>query len=457
MLVEEERPLADAAERHVTRWIEAHVGGKVLRIVRQGRWRPAWHVDVERDGCTLELYVRGERVENFLPYSLEREFGIWRLLEAGGLRVPHVHGLIEELPGIVMDRVAGRSNLATADSAEDVEAVRRQLAAQMVQMHRLDIAPFVAAGLRLPDSPRALTLSQFDDILARYKAERRRADPLVAFAARWIERNAPSSARPACYTACDAGQFLFDGAELTALMDFELSVIGDPMMDLAALRIRGQWEDLGDIPSFYALYEAAGGWPVDLPAIRFHTAAFALAGTMASCLCMEQFLAAPQPDADYVEYLVWIVWEAKQALEAIAECIGVTLEPPAPPPVHHGWADAPIFAIASMVGELSEADPVAAYRKNVQRSLTAYLERIALYGPKLEADYLADVARMTGAAPADVAEADRLLEAFVDAAGPEADEALLRLLHANVCRRAFLLAVPGSLYLNGLVRPLLPV
>ena len=89
MLVEEQRPLADAAERHIARWIEAHVGGRVVRIARQGRWRPAWHVDVDRDGRTLALYVRGERVENFLPYSLEREFRVWRRLEAGGLRVPH--------------------------------------------------------------------------------------------------------------------------------------------------------------------------------------------------------------------------------------------------------------------------------------------------------------------------------------------------------------------------------
>ena len=36
MLVEEERPLADAAERQIARWIEANVGGRIVRIVRQG-------------------------------------------------------------------------------------------------------------------------------------------------------------------------------------------------------------------------------------------------------------------------------------------------------------------------------------------------------------------------------------------------------------------------------------
>jgi hypothetical protein len=330
-------------------------------------------------------------------------------------------------------------------------------AAQMVKMHGLDIAPFLAAGLRLPEDARGLTLSQFDDIHARYLKDRRRPDPALAFAAGWVLRNAPAATRPACFTACDAGQFLFEGGELTAMMDFELSVIGDPMMDLAALRIRSQWEDLGDIASFYKLYEQAGGYSVDLSAIRFHTAAFALAGAMASKLCMEQFLSAPQADANYVEYLVWIIWELKQALEAIAECTGVTLDQPELPPARAGWLDDPLFALTRGVEVQPEGDALALYRKQVQQSLAAYLHRVAGYGAHVEDTYLDDAGALLGDRPQTLADADALLERHVEQAEATQDERLLRLLHAHVSRQALMLAVPGSPYLNGLLRPLLPI
>ena len=41
--------------RAITAWLTANVGGDVLRISRQPRWRPVWFADVERDGEVLEL------------------------------------------------------------------------------------------------------------------------------------------------------------------------------------------------------------------------------------------------------------------------------------------------------------------------------------------------------------------------------------------------------------------
>jgi aminoglycoside phosphotransferase (APT) family kinase protein len=449
--------MADDSERTIAGWIEREVGGRVIRIERQGRWRPAWHVDVERGGETLKLYVRGERIENFLPYSLEREYRIQRLLEAGGVRVPHVHGYIGELPGVVMDRLPGRSNLLTADSDADREAVRRDLVEQMALMHALPVEPFIEAGLRAPDTPRGITLSFFDDVWDNYRRNRRRPDPAMEFVAKWVFRNAPDAAEPLRYVACDAGQFIFEGPRLTSMMDFELSVLGDPMMDLAALRIRDQWEKLGDLPSLYRLYAERTGRAVDLQLVRFHTASFALGGAISSALCMEQFLAAPQPDADYVEYLIWVVWELKQALAAVAEHAGISLPEIEPPPARPGLLEEPLFALRAAVATEPEGDGVEAYRKRVRQSIVTYLDRVAAYGGSLEADYLADAAGVLGRRPASSREADEMLEAHVEAAGPEHDARLLRLFYAQVSRQAFLLAAPDSPYLSGLVCPLIPV
>ncbi|RYD41686.1 MAG: phosphotransferase family protein, partial [Verrucomicrobiaceae bacterium] len=60
--------LGDQAEALITRWVDENLGAKVVRVDRQGRWRPAWFVEAQRDGQPLRLYIRGERTENFLPY-----------------------------------------------------------------------------------------------------------------------------------------------------------------------------------------------------------------------------------------------------------------------------------------------------------------------------------------------------------------------------------------------------
>lgn len=42
-------------------WIEKELRGKIVRGERQPCWRPAWFLDLERDGEVVPLYCRGER------------------------------------------------------------------------------------------------------------------------------------------------------------------------------------------------------------------------------------------------------------------------------------------------------------------------------------------------------------------------------------------------------------
>ncbi len=444
-------------EALIVAWIADNLGARVTRIEMQGRWRPAWFVDAERDGERLHLYVRGERTENFLPYGLRREYEVHRCLEQGGIRVPHLYGFIEDLPGSVMDVVPGRPNLGTCDDPQDKDAVLGQLAEQMVAMHALDPQPLVDAGLRLPTEPRDVTLSLFQDFYDNYAARHQRPDPLLEFCAQWVLRNAPEASEPARVIACDAGQFLFDGDTLTAMMDFELSALGDPLMDLAALRIRGQWEDLGDIPAFYRRYEAVSGRPVDMQKVRFNTAAFSLAGALASAICVDQFLEAPSENADYVEYLSWVTWEVKQAIEAIGEYLGIALAATELPEPANTGLDEALFAMGAALESGAGGSAVDEYRHRVRVSIHAHMQLVNAYGPAFEEEYCGDVADLLGRTPQSVAEADRWLEDFVRSAGPDADETLLILLHRRVCRQAWLLAVPGSYYIAGLTEPLKPI
>lgn len=445
--------MAAEPEAIIQSWIKTRLGAAVLSIERQGRWRPAWFVDAEKGGEKLEIYVRGARL-GYVPYDLPREWRIHRLLESGGVRVPRLYGYIDEIPAIVMARVAGRSNLGTADSEADRASVREQLAEQMALMHGLDAAPFRQAGLRWPSDPADTTLSFFNDVHEIYRTNRRRPDPRFAFIGRWLERNPRVYCDTPHYIACDAGQFMFDGPRLTAMIDLELSILGDPMADLAALRVRGQREPLGDLPSLYRLYGEKRGRAVDFDAVRYQTIAFAAAGAMASVLNVEKYLANPTPDEDYVEYLTWVEWQLKQAYEAMAEYLGWELIPFQPPLPETNWGHDALEALANNLAALDETGTSAAYRKRIAQSGASYLDRLLTVGRQCEADYLNDAKTILGWRPKDSREADALLEEHVLRAGAEEDESLFHLLHAAVARRCFLLATPSSLYLDGLIKPL---
>ena len=97
----------------VVEWIEQNVG-PVRRITRQGRWRPAWYVEAEDDGRPLELYVRGGRGGRFPPLPPSFEAELLGVFAEAGVKVPRVYGFIDEVPAIVMEKLAGRPNIATA-------------------------------------------------------------------------------------------------------------------------------------------------------------------------------------------------------------------------------------------------------------------------------------------------------------------------------------------------------
>jgi hypothetical protein len=101
----------ERAAQHVIDQLQADLGGEVVAIRRQARWRPAWFVDLRRDGQLQELYVRGARTDMRPIFPLEHERRMQELLGSMGIPVPQVHGYLRDPPAIVMDRVAGEHRI----------------------------------------------------------------------------------------------------------------------------------------------------------------------------------------------------------------------------------------------------------------------------------------------------------------------------------------------------------
>jgi aminoglycoside phosphotransferase (APT) family kinase protein len=414
----------DEIQARVVAWIEAELG-PVRHIERQGRWRPAWYVEAEVQGQPQQLYVRGAREGGWPPAPLAYEARIQQLFAAEGVKVPHVHGFIEDVPAIVMARAPGRPNMATAASEAVRDRLREQLADQMLKIHGIDPARVEVLGSPTPTDPRELTLNHYRPLERLYLSRDRLPAPDMAFARRWIDRNVPPCVEGPCVITFDAGQFIFEGDELTAMLDFELAGVGDRHVDFAALTTRTRFEEIGDLEAFYELYRRRGGPALDRRRIKFHRVCF----TLATPLQIACELAHPETTAEYFELVWWQILSMSDVLKEIGENMGVTLPvEPTPPaaPTRNGML---LEALTRVVDSLPASDDAYVQYRLFNLGLAVkYLAGYEGGRTAYETRYLSDVEGFVGRRPADLWEADVLLETFVQTAGPELDLSLLKTL-----------------------------
>ena len=235
----------DAAVERIRAFVEATTGGRVLRMERQVRWRPAWFADVEIDDKVIEVHLRGDRTGDVAIFpDLKREADIIRLLHRHGIPVPAVHGYLADPPCIVMESIKGTRDLSGLSPSEQ-SAVGREYMTAVAAMHQLPIEAFAGIGIEVPQGAEGIALVGLKAYLPHYLRTKRRPEPLLEFVIRWIRRNVPRHRTQASFIQFDSGQFLVHEGRMTGLYDFEFSMIGDPLVDLATMGMRNTIEPLG--------------------------------------------------------------------------------------------------------------------------------------------------------------------------------------------------------------------
>jgi aminoglycoside phosphotransferase (APT) family kinase protein len=430
------RDAIDPGWRRAFEWVERELGGRIVRWERHPRWRPAWYLDVDRAGELLPVYFRGDRgALDHGVYPLEHEMKVLQLLERHELPVPHVYGFCPEPRGIVMQRCPGRANLATAESEAERVSVLDHYVELIARMHRIDLAEAEAIGLEGPRTPEALGLGDLEHWERAYRREKRRPEPMIEFTLRWLRRNVPRHRDRAALIQSDSGQFLFDRGRITALHDFELAYLGDPMAEFAGLRNRTLSEPLGDLRRAIRRYEELTGEPADLRAIDYHTVRFGLATPLSTA----HLVADPPPGVELVQYLAWYLVYGRLCIEVMAQIGDTRLQPielPKPVATRHSGAHA---ALVAMLAPTEGSDPIQAYRTRTAERVARTLQRAELYGPALEEQNLDEVGALLGRRPRSWSDAERELEGFVSSAGPQADAALLGYFHRHFQRQEALL------------------
>ena len=432
-----ERGEAGAEEQRMLGWIEQRIGGKVVRCERQARWRPAFFLDVERAGEIVPLYFRGDRgATDHGVYPLEHEMKVLQVLERNDIPVPHIYGFCDEPRGILMQRCAGRHNLATATNEEERVAVLDHFIDLLARMHRIDLAEFEAIGLERPRTPEQLGLADLAHWERAYRRLKRRPEPMIEFTLRWLRRNVPTQRSRAALLQADCGQFLFERSRVTALLDFELAYIGDPMADFAGLRNRTLSEPLGDLQRALRRYEQQMGEPVDLRAIDYHTVRFGLATPMS----VAHVVADPPPGTALVQYQAWYAVYGRLCVEVMAHMVGLELaelELPAPAPTRHTPAHR---ALLGLLDAGKDEDPFRAFQIANTRRIAHWTARADLYGPALEQQDLDEAGAILGRRPATWSEADTALEKLALTAGPESDAVFITYFQRRFLRHEALLA-----------------
>jgi hypothetical protein len=305
----------------------------------------------------------------------------------------------------------------------------------LARMHAIDPSEFAAAGVAVPSDPTTLVLGLFEGFYQRYREERPGPEAAIEFIARWVRRNVPRITRPPTIVTGDCGQFLFEDGRLTAVLDLELAYLGDPLVDLANLRLRDRYEPLSDLAEAFRRYAELTGTELDLDVIEYHTVWYAVCSSMS----MSRVVNEVPPDGDFTAYLDWYIDFTRFALEIMARFMGVELERPALPAVVPSPNGRAARALLGSLATLTPDDGFDDYQHDVAVRTARYLETVVDYGDRLAADDLDDIAGVLGVRPTDWIEAEARLERFVESAGSEHDAALVALFFRRIMRQRSLL------------------
>lgn len=190
------------------------------------------------------------------PYDVAKQFTVLRGLEGSAVRVPRAlwlegTGDVLGRPFFVMERMPGTvyELEAPSESEDTVRRMCQSMAEQIAAIHTVDVA---AAGLdSLADGREHL-----DREIAHWTAEMQRVKrgTLPALERLLNEltsgQPAPSSAVTLVHGDAKPGNFAFVGGEVSAVFDWELTTIGDPMTDIGYLELL--WRMPVGIPSHEA-------------------------------------------------------------------------------------------------------------------------------------------------------------------------------------------------------------
>lgn len=244
------------------------------------------------DGHEREYIIRVRPRASTLDSDLGREFRTFVLLADEPVPTPGVHGFEPSVDTpfggafFVMDRMQGyapnvwreRDRQALAEDWEGGRGVAEDLVTHLVSIHAITAERAAqAAVVRDFDA----TVDHWQGVYEEHKLVN---DPVVNEAYAWVRSRRPAPVTPSLvHGDYRIGNCLTEGGHISAILDWELSHVGDPRFDLGYMSLEyhaGKFTSPGspllnavaDADWFYARYTELSGRPVDIDVVHTFTA-----------------------------------------------------------------------------------------------------------------------------------------------------------------------------------------
>jgi aminoglycoside phosphotransferase (APT) family kinase protein len=250
-----------------------------LATIPGGASRETWLVEGPRGRWVLRRDPEGS--VSLVP--LREEFDL--IKRAAGADVPVPQPVAFEpaggrfgSAGMLLGFVDGTSVAPRVLRKPEFERARGQLTAQLAEalarIHGMDVGELDGVLPAVAGDPAVAQIEEWE----RQLDEIGEPLPAVELGMRWLRANAPGPA-PSSLVHGDfrLGNFIVDENGLAAVIDWELSHLGDPAEDIGWLCIRS-WRfgndglpvaGVGELDAFISAYESAGGPAVDRERVRY--------------------------------------------------------------------------------------------------------------------------------------------------------------------------------------------
>ncbi len=223
----------------------------------------------------------------FAPYRAAPEFAVLQALRASAVRAPRAYWCCDDLdvlgaPFFICERVEGEAPIPWSRDGKPVfdEASRIGLADQFIgavaALHNFEWRGTGVETLEGARTPEHAAVSEIDVWSGRMQAWSTRRYPILDYALAWFRAHAPRAARiSVVHGDYRIGNFLVADAKITAILDWELVHLGDPLEDLGWICMqawRGRSPYMCHLLSREELsdkYAGLTGMNVDAAALRY--------------------------------------------------------------------------------------------------------------------------------------------------------------------------------------------
>jgi aminoglycoside phosphotransferase (APT) family kinase protein len=394
-------------------WIAAVTGADRVEVkqVSGGASRQAWLVDARHGAGTAELFLRYDPREpkpGSAFHSLQVEAEILTELHRHGVTVPRVIAAHPERQAVLMERIGGDTWFRLIKDPAEQVATAQDFIGKLAALHRIDARELSIPGLGAAGPVAEHVRAEIDAMRGRLDRHRGPA-PLLRFCIDWLDRNVPGYDGPAVLVQGDTGpgNFMYADGRVTAIVDWELAHFGDPMDDIAWLSLRTVQDTFTDFPDRLAEYEQLSGHRIDADRVWYYRlfAETRLASMNPGSVDVRASAPAGSPDAG--NSLIYGMLHRRLLVEALAQALGipeVDVEFPDDKreSEHAQVYDATASALSGAVGRSTDALAVR-YVKGAVR-LVKYLAEVDRIGAVIDAQELAELARLLGEPPASVSQ-----------------------------------------------------